>query len=117
MLSVEDQEALRGAIEKSVDLVGFVVNGAVLPRASGASDLPLASEQTTVVRFQSPPSLERGFALPNQGKVKGMGIPKGVTLIVGIFSLACFHLRSTHLSSRGSFPCVLGPSKVTVRTR
>jgi hypothetical protein len=35
------------------------------------------------VPFQSPASLEREFDLPNGGKVKGMAIPRGITLIVG----------------------------------
>lgn len=35
------------------------------------------------VLFQSPPSLEREFELPNSGKLSGMAIPRGITLIVG----------------------------------
>lgn len=35
------------------------------------------------VPFKSPPSLERSLVLPNRGKVTGMGIPAGVSLIVG----------------------------------
>jgi predicted ABC-class ATPase len=48
-------------------------------RASGASDLPL----TDSVPFKSPPALEVELQLPNAGAVRGMGIRKGITLIVG----------------------------------
>lgn len=48
-------------------------------RASGASDLPMAN----AVPFQSPPTMEVELRLPNAGAVRGMGIRKGITLIVG----------------------------------
>ena len=48
-------------------------------RASGASDLPMAD----AVPFKSPPALEVELQLPNAGAVRGMGIRKGITLIVG----------------------------------
>jgi predicted ABC-class ATPase len=37
----------------------------------------------TAIPFQSPPSLERELTVPNAGVVKGMGIPHGITVIVG----------------------------------
>lgn len=74
-------------------LVGFVINGAVLPRESGASDLPLTA--SGVVPFQSPASMEVSFTLPSRGVVTGMGIPKGITLIVG----GGFHGKSTLLTA------------------
>lgn len=37
----------------------------------------------TAVPFQSPSALERELQVPNAGAVKGMAIPKGITLIVG----------------------------------
>jgi len=40
-------------------------------------------DTSDAVPFQSPPSLEREFDLPNSGKIRGMGIPLGITLIVG----------------------------------
>ncbi|CAM9329548.1 unnamed protein product [Choristocarpus tenellus] len=88
ILSVEDQEALRGSLRKA-GVVGFVANGAILPRESGNSDRPM--DASKAVRFKSPPSLEKVFNLPNKGVVKGMGIPPGVTLIVG----GGFHGKST----------------------
>lgn len=64
-----------------VGLVAFVANGAVLPRASGASDEPMASP--SVVTFQSPPNLEQSFNLPHRGEIRGMGVPAGITMIAG----------------------------------
>ncbi|KAJ2499031.1 hypothetical protein GGH96_003823 [Coemansia sp. RSA 1972] len=78
--SVEDQEYLRSQLE-SLSLVAFIGNGAVLPRVSGVSNIPL--ETNTVVRFRTPPELQVMVELPNQGAVVGMGIRQGVTLICG----------------------------------
>ncbi|CAN0388497.1 unnamed protein product, partial [Ectocarpus fasciculatus] len=88
VLSAEDQEALRGSL-RAGGVVGFVINGAILPRESGNSDRPM--DATQAIPFTSPPSLEKSFTLPNRGTVTGMGIPPGVTLIVG----GGFHGKST----------------------
>lgn len=53
--SVEDQEVLRNSLE-NLGLIAFVGNGSILPRASGASDLPMS--KSGVIPFKSPPSLE-----------------------------------------------------------
>ncbi|CAM9584925.1 unnamed protein product, partial [Chrysoparadoxa australica] len=92
ILSVEDQITLRGAL-KGAGLVAFVGNGSILPRQRGDNDLPMSREEA--IPFQSPPSLERSFSLPNCGEVKGMGIPPGVSLIVG----GGFHGKSTLLQA------------------
>jgi predicted ABC-class ATPase len=94
---VENQEVVRRKLNES-GLVAFVVNGAVLPRESGISDRPLSGDQ--VVRFQAPTSLETQIEVPNQlhgGEtvVRGLGIPKGVTLIVG----GGYHGKSTLLKA------------------
>ncbi|MER2093000.1 MAG: ABC-ATPase domain-containing protein, partial [Saccharopolyspora rectivirgula] len=70
-------------------LVAFVADGAILPRRSGVDDRPL----TSGVPFRSPDSLRVEVELPNRGTVTGMGIPEGVTLIVG----GGFHGKSTLL--------------------
>eukprot|EP00871_Galdieria_phlegrea_P006071 jgi/Galph1/951/GphlegSOOS_G5680.1 len=88
----EDQDFLRNQLE-SHNLVAFVADGAILPRKSGASDEPLMTGQ--VVPFQSPESMRLSFDLPNRGSVTGMGIPKGITLIVG----GGFHGKSTLLQA------------------
>ncbi|MFZ5632904.1 MAG: ABC-ATPase domain-containing protein [Bacillota bacterium] len=105
----EDQEYLRGAL-KERGLVAFVGNGSVLPRESGISDRPLMGPG--VVRFQSPPGLETEFDLPNTGRVTGMGIPRGVTLIVG----GGYHGKSTLLRAleRGVYNHVPGDGREMV---
>ncbi len=84
----EDQDILRNKL-KEHGLVCFVGNGSILPRESGVSDRPMSKGSPTP--FLSPPSLEVEFDLPYSGKIKGMGIPKGVTLIVG----GGYHGKST----------------------
>ncbi|NEP54777.1 MAG: ATPase, partial [Moorea sp. SIO3C2] len=85
--TVEDGDWLRQQLA-SQELVAFIPNGSILPRESGVSDKPLRSNSgpasgAEVVTFQSPDSLEVSFERPNGGPISGMGIPKGVTLIVG----------------------------------
>ena len=94
---VENQEAIRQQLAE-FGLVAFVANGAVLPRESGISDLPLLGTQ--VVGFQAPESLETRVEVPNhlpsgETMIKGLGIPKGVTLIVG----GGYHGKSTLLKA------------------
>ncbi len=85
---IEDQEALRNALD-AAGLVAFVGNQSILPRKSGIDDRPLGD----AVAFESPTSLEVTLAAPNAGEVRGMGIPRGVTLIVG----GGYHGKSTLL--------------------
>ena len=92
VMTVEDQEELRRELPKS-RLVAFVANDSILPRASGVSDRPLPGKK--VVKFVSPPELEVELLTPNRGKIRGMGIPEGVTLIVG----GGYHGKSTLLSA------------------
>ncbi|SKC40216.1 ABC-ATPase domain-containing protein [Maledivibacter halophilus] len=84
-----DQHYLRNELKKK-KLVAFISNDSILPRESGISDKPLVKEAIT---FKSPKSLEVEFNLPNKGIIKGMGIPKGITLIVG----GGYHGKSTIL--------------------
>lgn len=87
----EDQDVLREMLKPN-NLVAFVAEGACLPRLSGVDDRAL---DRGVVLFRSPGSLRHSFTLPNQGKVSGMGIPEGVTLIVG----GGYHGKSTLLEA------------------
>ena len=87
---IEDQEALRDQLCKQ-GLVAFVANGSVLPRLAGDSDLPMKE----AVPFQTPQNLQVTLSTPNQGPITGMGIPKGITLIVG----GGFHGKSTLLTA------------------
>ncbi len=90
--SVEDQEALRSAL-RSRGLVAFVADGSLLPRASGVD--PRALMDPEAVRFKSPAELAVTLPVPNAGKITGMGLPEGITLIVG----GGFHGKSTLLSA------------------
>lgn len=108
----EDQEALRAQLEER-GLVAFVADGSVLPRASGVSDQPLTGPQ--VVKFASPSDLRVELNAPNRGKVAGMGIPEGVTLIVG----GGYHGKSTLLAalSRSVYDHIPGDGREYVVTR
>ncbi|KXA96706.1 ABC transporter ATPase, partial [candidate division MSBL1 archaeon SCGC-AAA259I09] len=90
--TIEDAEFIRGKLEEE-NLVAFVGNGSVLPRESGVGDKPMDTERA--VPFESPESLEVSFDTPNSGEVKGMGVPEGVTLIVG----GGYHGKSTLLNA------------------
>lgn len=108
---VEDQEFIRNSLEAR-SLVAFIGNGAVLPRESGVSDAPMKGPR--VVKFQSPPDLEVAFEVPNHGTIRGMGIPKGVTLIVG----GGYHGKSTLLRAieRGVYNHIPGDGREWVIT-
>ncbi len=86
----EDADFLRQTLA-SQRLVAFVGEGSILPRASGVDPRPASK----AVPFQSPPELTVEIELPNRGRVKGMGIPEGITLIVG----GGFHGKSTLLQA------------------
>lgn len=107
----EDADNLRDAITGQ-GLVAFIADGAVLPRRSGVDDRPL--RQGHVVKFRSPESLRVAFTLPNIGEVSGMGIPRGVTLIVG----GGYHGKSTVLNAieRGVYNHVPGDGRELVVT-
>lgn len=86
--TVEDADWLRSQLP-SRGLVAFIPDGAALARRSGVDDRPLPD----AVLFQTPQTLRVEFNCPNRGHVTGMGIPQGVTLIVG----GGYHGKSTLL--------------------
>jgi len=86
----EDADFLRAKL-KSMGLVAFVAEGAILPRSSGIEDTPMRDEK--VVPFKVPDTLKVSIVLPNRGEIVGMGIREGVTLIVG----GGYHGKSTLL--------------------
>lgn len=86
----DDQKELRRQL-KEKRLTGFVANGAILPRESGISDRPMRD----AVPFISPESLQIEIELPHKGKIIGMGIPEGITVIVG----GGYHGKSTLLKA------------------
>ena len=87
--TIEDAEFIRSMLRKR-GLVAFVANGSILPRRSGVDDRPLQNG----IPFRSPPSLEVTFECPNR-VISGMGVPEGVTLIVG----GAYHGKSTLLKA------------------
>ncbi|HID07153.1 MAG TPA: ATPase, partial [Armatimonadetes bacterium] len=89
---VEDQEFVRGQLSE-LGLVAFIGDGSILPRESGATDLPMPEQQA--VKFESPPSLRVQIRVPSGEVWTGMGIPVGVTLIVG----GGYHGKSTLLNA------------------
>jgi predicted ABC-class ATPase len=115
---VEDQEHVR-ALLPSLDLVAFVGDGSNLPRASGASDRPMEADRA--VAFVAPASLGVTIPLPEPigggdapRSWTGLGIPRGVTLVVG----GGYHGKSTLLRAveRGVYPHVPGDGRERVVT-
>lgn len=126
-----DQEGMRRQIEllqeqtfirqqlKEKKLVAFIANGSILARESGRSDLPMREQ---VVPFQSPPSLQVTMQLPSGRTIQGMGIPRGVTLIVG----GGYHGKSTllqaieqgvydHIAGDGREYCITDETAMKIR--
>lgn len=90
--------------------IAFVADGAILARGSGISDRPLAAS----VPFTSPPELAAEVELPHAGKVTGMAITPGITVIVG----GGYHGKSTLLRAleRGVYPHIPGDGRELVVT-
>lgn len=86
----EDQQFIRSQLA-SLGLCAFVANGSVLPRQSGVSDRPMKDG----IPFVSPKSMEITLDLPHHGPLSGMGIRRGITLIVG----GGYHGKSTLLEA------------------
>ena len=125
-----DRERLRAAVDLAEDqhcireqlpglgLCAFVANGSVLPRASGVSSQPMGDG----VKFMSPKELEVTLDLPRGRRITGMGIRRGVTLIVG----GGYHGKSTllgalelgvydHIAGDGREYVITDPSAVKIR--
>jgi len=106
----EDHEAIQVQLEEK-GLVAFIGDMSILPRRSGVNDRPLTHN---VIPFYYPLEMEVEMIVPNRGRIKGMGIPKGVTLIVG----GGFHGKTTLLNSmeRGVYPHIPGDGREYVAT-
>lgn len=116
--AAEDQDVLRSQL-RGQGLVAFLADGSRLPRASGVNDAPARSE---VIPLQAPPSLAVTLKAPHRGELRGLGIRRGVTLIVG----GGYHGKSTLLNAvaRGIYDqvpgdgrelCVTDPDAVVIR--
>ena len=122
VLCAENQEYLRKHLQEN-KLVAFIADGSLLPRESGASDKPLPDG----IPFKSPESLRITLNLPNpikgnEQEISGMGVPPGVTLIVG----GGYHGKSTllkalersvypHIPEDGREYVITAPSAVKIR--
>lgn len=106
----EDQTFIRKELATR-NLTAFVANGAVLPRESGVSPLPMKDG----ISFVSPDSMAVTLHLPNHGPLTGMGIPCGITLIVG----GGYHGKSTLLEALelGVYNHIAGDGREYVITR
>ena len=106
----EDQAYIRQELERR-HLAAFVADGAVLPRESGVSDRPMAG----AVPFAAPETMAVELDLPHRGRLRGMGVPEGITLIAG----GGYHGKSTLLTAleRGVYDHVAGDGREYVITR
>ncbi len=86
----EDQAYIRDEMKKR-GYIAFVAEGSILPRESGISQKPMKG----AVPFVSPESMRVEMELPYKGKIKGMAIKKGITLIAG----GGYHGKSTLLKA------------------
>lgn len=105
----EDQHAIREELGRR-GLVCFVADGSVLPRESGVSSRPMRG----ALPFASPASLRVELDLPHRGRVAGMGLPRGVTVIAG----GGYHGKSTLLKAieTGVYDHIAGDGREYVAT-
>ena len=88
----EDADHMRSQLA-GLGLVAFVADGSTLPRRSGVDDRPLSEDQA--VAFSSPGTLRVALDRLNAAPLTGMGVPRGITLIVG----GGYHGKSTLLDA------------------
>ncbi len=118
-LVAEDSDGLRSQLAER-GLVAFIPGGAILPRRSGVDDRPLAASEA--VKLEAPAGLAVTLEAPNRGPIQGLGIPHGITLIVG----GGYHGKSTllraiengiydHIEGDGRELAVTVPGAVKIR--
>ena len=114
---VEDQVVLRQQLNEN-GLVAFLTQGSVLPRRSGADDRPMDE----AIPLDVPEALACELDAPHAGRLRGLGIRTGVTLIAG----GGYHGKSTllsvlansvydHIPGDGRSRCVVTASAVSIR--
>jgi predicted ABC-class ATPase len=107
----DQQQAIRQFIEDK-GYIAFMANGSILPRQTGISSLPL--RDSNVVAFIAPKSLEIEIPIPHSSPIRGMALPKGITIIAG----GGYHGKSTLLKAieRGVYNHILGDGREFVIT-
>ena len=102
---VEDVELIRKELLNR-NLIAFIGNNSILPRKSGIDEKPL---EKGAIPVEAPEELEVEIETKYHGKIKGIGIPEGVTLIVG----GGFHGKSTLLNAiaKGIYPHIKGDGR------
>ncbi len=114
---VEDQVTLRKQLPDN-GLVAFLAEGSILPRRSGVDDRPL----DTAIPLDVPQALAYELHAPHAGRLRGLGLRAGVTLIAG----GGYHGKSTllsalahgvydHVPGDGRDQCVSVASAVSIR--
>lgn len=105
----DDQQAIRAQLAEK-NLIAFVANGSILPRKSGVDDRPMKD----AIAFTSPGEDEVTLSLPGNRRISGLGISKGITLIVG----GGYHGKSTLLKAleRGIYNHIPGDGREYVIT-
>lgn len=114
---IEDQVALRQQLHDH-GLVAFLAEGSILPRRSGADDRPMDA----AIPLDVPQALASELHAPHAGRLRGLGLRAGVTLIVG----GGYHGKSTllsalangvydHIPGDGRDRCVSVASAVSIR--
>lgn len=105
----DDQQFIRDELMR-LHVVAFVADGSVLPRASGVSLRPLVHARP----FTSPAHLRVLLRISHRGEITGMGLPQGVTLIVG----GGYHEKSTLLQAlqEGVYDHIAGDGREFVLT-
>ncbi|MDP7040876.1 MAG: ABC-ATPase domain-containing protein, partial [Myxococcota bacterium] len=106
---VEDAQMLRQQLNAR-GLIAFIADGAILPRASGVDERPLNAKNAKP--FKGPEYLRVELDSQHSGPIKGLGIPAGVTLIVG----GGYHGKSTLLRAieRGVYDHIPGDGREMV---
>ncbi len=107
---LEDYNYLSQLLEKN-EWAAFIADGSILPRASGISEKPLLKG---VVQFRASEDFFAEVELPHAGKVRGMSIKSGSTLIVG----GGFHGKSALLKAiqEAVYPHIPGDGRECVAT-
>lgn len=108
--SVEDHRALTGILAER-GWVAFIADGSRLARRSGEEDVPLEEGNVPCV---SPSGFAAEVSLPHAGSIRGLAIPRGITLLCG----GGFHGKSTLLRAIavGIYPHIPGDGRERIAT-